>query len=87
MADTETKIPEKTEGEKSAKKSGSDNKKEGKLALFFKGVKAEFKKIIWPDRMTLTKQSIAVVIVSVITGGLIAVIDRVLQYGINFIIK
>ena len=75
MADTQEKTEKKSE------------KKEGKLSNFFKGVKAEFKKIIWPDRMTLVKQSVAVVVVSIITGALIAIIDRVLQYGINFIIR
>ena len=75
MADTQEKTEKKSE------------KKEGKLSNFFKGVKAEFKKIIWPDRMTLVRQSVAVVVVSIITGALIAIIDRVLQYGINFIIR
>ena len=65
----------------------SEKKEAGKLSEFFKGVKAEFRKIVWPDKMTLTKQSIAVVVVSVITGALIAIIDRALQYGINFIIR
>lgn len=60
-----------------AKKSGE----------FWKGIKSEFSKIIWPDRPTLLKQSVAVVIISVITGALIAIIDRLLQYGINFLIK
>ena len=32
---------------------------------WFKGMKAEFKKIIWPDQKSLTKQTIAVVSVSV----------------------
>ncbi|MCR5649941.1 MAG: preprotein translocase subunit SecE [Lachnospiraceae bacterium] len=65
----------------------SEAKKEGKFSAFFKGVKAEFKKIVWPDRMTLTKQTVAVVVVSIVTGALIAVIDRALQYGINFLIR
>ena len=58
-----------------------------KPASFWKGVKAEFSKIIWPTKETLTKQSIAVVAITVVTAGLIAVIDRGLQYGINFVIK
>ncbi len=74
MGDTST---EKTESP-SSKKSGSE---------FWKGIKSEFRKIIWPDRSTLTKQSIAVIVVSIITGALIAIIDRALQYGINFIVK
>ena len=30
--------------------------KESKAALFFKGVKAEFRKIIWPDRDTMLSE-------------------------------
>ncbi|MBO4374413.1 MAG: preprotein translocase subunit SecE [Lachnospiraceae bacterium] len=65
----------------------SEAKSAGKFSAFFKGVKAEFKKIVWPDRLTLVKQTVAVVVVSIITGALIAVIDRALQYGINFLIR
>jgi preprotein translocase subunit SecE len=54
---------------------------------FFKGVKAEFKKIIWPDKKTLGKQSIAVVSISVVLGLIITLIDFILQYGINFLVK
>ncbi len=49
--------------------------KENKLSLFWKGVKTEFKKIIWPDRDTLIKQLIVVLCVTVITALFIAVID------------
>ena len=52
---------------------------------FFDGVKAEFKKIIWPDKDTLLKQSVAVVIVSIIMGAIIALIDVIAQYGVNFL--
>ena len=54
---------------------------------WFKGLQAEFKKIIWPDKKTLAKQTTAVVAVSVFLGLLIAVIDAVLEYGINFLVK
>ena len=49
--------------------------KQSKLSVFWKGVKAEFKKIIWPDRDTLVKQLVAVLCVTVIAALLIAVID------------
>ncbi len=52
---------------------------------FFKGVKAEFKKISWPDRQSTLKQSIAVVAISVVVGIIIAVLDYVVQYGVNFL--
>ena len=52
---------------------------------FFDGVKSEFKKIIWPDKNTLLKQSVAVVIVSIVLGAIIAVVDMIMQYGVNFL--
>ena len=52
---------------------------------FFKGVKAEYKKISWPDKDTLIKETVAVVITSTILAALIALFDTGIQYGINFI--
>ena len=52
---------------------------------YFKGVKAEFKKIIWPDKKTTFKQSIVVVTISVAVGILIAVMDYFIQFGVNFL--
>ena len=60
--------------------------KESRAIKFFKGVKAEFKKIIWPDRDTLLKQLAAVLVVSVIVGGLIALIDFGFQNLIDILI-
>lgn len=54
---------------------------------FSKGIKTEFRKIVWPSRETLIRQSTAVVIVSVIVGAIIAVIDRGVLYGIDFLLK
>lgn len=52
---------------------------------FFKGVKAEFKKISWPDRQSTLRQSVAVVAISVVVGVIIAIMDYVIQYGVNFL--
>ena len=54
---------------------------------WFKGLKAEFKKIIWPDKKSLAKQTTAVVAVSVLLGAVIAVIDASLRYGIDWLVK
>ena len=62
-------------------------KKNTQKTSWFKGLQAEFRKIFWPDRKTLAKQTTAVVAVSVFLGLLIAVIDAVLEYGINFLVK
>lgn len=54
---------------------------------WFEGLKSEFKKIVWPDRKSLTKQTAAVVVISVILGVIITVVDLLVQYGIDFLIK
>lgn len=67
----------------SAKSAKSDKK--AKLVKFFDGVKAEFKKITWPDKDALLKQSVAVVIISLVVGAIITILDFGLQYGVEFI--
>ncbi|MCI8463871.1 MAG: preprotein translocase subunit SecE [Lachnospiraceae bacterium] len=52
---------------------------------FFKGVKAEFKKIVWPDKQATLKQSIAVVAISVVVGVIIAILDFVIKNGVHFL--
>ncbi|MCC2252989.1 preprotein translocase subunit SecE [Ruminococcus sp. CLA-AA-H200] len=54
---------------------------------WFKGLQAEFKKVIWPDRKTLTRQTAAVIVVSVILGAVIAVVDAILTYGIELLVR
>lgn len=52
---------------------------------FFKGLKSEYKKISWPDKESLFKQSVAVVCVSCVVGVIIAVLDFFLKYGVDFL--
>ena len=63
------------EKEKKAKKS------------WFKGLKSEFKKIVWTDKKTLSKQTIAVLVISVIMCALITLVDSVVLEFVNLIIK
>ena len=51
---------------------------------WFKGLKAEFKKIIWPDKKTLLKQTVAVITCSVLLGVIIWAIDSVIQFGLKY---
>ncbi|MEY8394427.1 preprotein translocase subunit SecE [Parasutterella excrementihominis] len=53
---------------------------------FIKGLKAEFNKIIWPDKETLTKQSIVVVVSTIALGIVIAVLDLIIKFGLNIVI-
>ena len=74
MSDTQVKEKQQTK-----------DKQESKISSFFKGVRTEFKKIIWPDRYTLAKQLVAVLIVTVLTGILIALVDYVSGIVVNLI--
>ncbi len=53
---------------------------------WFAGLSAEFHKIIWPDRKSLARQTTAVVAVSVVLGLIIAIMDFLIQYGIDFLV-
>lgn len=54
---------------------------------WFKGLKAEFNKIVWPDKESLAKQSLAVIVVSIILGVIISILDLGIKYGIDVLIK
>ena len=54
---------------------------------WFKGLNKEFKKIMWPDRLALAKQTAAVVSVSVTVGVIIALIDFLIQNGIDILVN
>ena len=54
---------------------------------WFTGLKAEFSKIMWPTKEQLAKETTAVVIVSVILGVIIALLDFIIQYGVDFLVN
>ena len=53
---------------------------------WFHGLKQEFKKISWADRKSVMKQTVAVVSVSVAVGLIIALLDWIIQYGVDFLL-
>ena len=66
---------------------GENTKNKAQKENFFKGVQHEFKRVIWPDKNTLAKQTAAVVFVSVIVGAVITLVDIVAKYGIDLLVK
>ena len=62
-----------------------DSAEKQKRVCFLDGVKAEFKKIVWPDRKSTLKQSVAVVAISVVVGVIIAILDYFIKYGVNIL--
>lgn len=54
---------------------------------FFKGLKSEFHKIVWTGKEELVKQTVIVVVISLIMCALITAIDSVVLEGINLLVK
>lgn len=54
---------------------------------WIKGLRSEFKKIVWPNKVSVAKQTAAVVIISVLLGALIKVLDMVIQLGLSLLVK
>lgn len=50
---------------------------------WFQELKAEFHKIIWPDKNSLVKKSIAVIIIAIVIGCIVALVDMGLMEGLN----
>ena len=68
------------------KSAGKSKEPKAPKKSWFKGLKSEFSKIIWPDKETLLKESVTVVVISVVLGVVIALVDMVIRAGINVII-
>ena len=58
-----------------------------KISAWWKGLKGEYSKIVWENTESVTKQTTAVVVITVILGIIIAIVDWVLKNGIDFITK
>lgn len=62
-------------------------KKNSSLQDFFKGLKTEYNKIIFPTRQDIIKETTATIVVSLLVGALIAVLDLIMKTGLGFIIR
>lgn len=63
-----------------------DNENASLKRSYFTELKAEFHKIVWPEKEQLGKQSVAVILAAIVIGCLIAAVDWVMQVGLSFII-
>lgn len=54
---------------------------------WFQGLQSEFRKIIWTDRDTLAKQTVAVVVITVILSVIISIMDAGILEAINLLVK
>ena len=63
----------------------ADSNASEKKISYWTGVKAEFGKIVWPNGKGAFRQSVAVIIISVVAGLIIALIDFLAKAGVNWI--
>ena len=61
--------------------------KSGKISAFLKGIKTEFKKIVWPTKDDIVRETIAVISSSIAIGIIISILDFIFKLLLNFVIK
>lgn len=75
-----------TESEKTSRLSDKKSDKAPKKKSWFSGVRAEFKKIMWPDRQTIVKNTTAVVLVSIFISIAVKVSDLIIQAVLDLLL-
>ena len=63
------------------------NTEKAQKKSFWKGLEAEYKKIIWPDKETLQKETAAVIAGAVALGLIIAALDTGIVFLLHYIIQ
>ncbi len=54
-----------------------------KKTSWFKGVKSEFGKIVWPGKEDIAKQSFAVVVITIVLSVVIFFLDYLIDLGLK----
>ncbi|MFD3730494.1 preprotein translocase subunit SecE [Streptomyces sp. NPDC058632] len=81
MPDAEDEAPDSKKSRKGGKRAKKGPLK--RLALFYRQIVAELRKVVWPTRNQLTSYTTAVIIFVVVMIGLITLID----YGLGHVAK
>lgn len=59
----------------------------GRVGKFLREVRAELKKVAWPDRKELVSSTVVVITVVVIVGAFIGLIDFVFSQGLKVFVR
>ncbi|KOG14538.1 preprotein translocase subunit SecE [Streptomyces wedmorensis] len=78
---------EAADSKKKSRKGGKRGKKGplGRLALFYRQIIAELRKVVWPTRSQLTTYTTVVIVFVVIMIGLVTVIDYGFQEAVKYV--
>jgi preprotein translocase subunit SecE len=79
----ETNKKTASQPEKAKKDSKKDNKQESKAAQFFAEHRAELRKVTWPNRQELFKETVTVIVISLLVGAIIFCMDTALSWSYN----
>ncbi|MFF0472172.1 preprotein translocase subunit SecE [Streptomyces sp. NPDC004284] len=85
--DTPDADDDTAESKKKSRKGGKRGKKGplGRLALFYRQIIAELRKVVWPTRNQLTSYTSVVIVFVVIMIGLVTVIDYGFQEAVKYV--
>ncbi|MFI7012653.1 preprotein translocase subunit SecE [Streptomyces sp. NPDC050164] len=83
MPDAQDEAPESKKGRKGGKRGKKGPLK--RLALFYRQIVAELRKVVWPTRNQLTTYTTVVIIFVVIMIGLVTVIDYGLSHAAKYV--
>jgi preprotein translocase subunit SecE len=81
MPDAQDEAPESKKTRKGGKRAKKGPLK--RLALFYRQIVAELRKVVWPSRNQLTTYTTVVIVFVLVMIGLVTVID----YGLNHAAK
>ncbi|MFD4372529.1 preprotein translocase subunit SecE [Streptomyces sp. NPDC058486] len=78
---------DESESKKKGRKGGKRGKKGplGRLAVFYRQIVAELRKVVWPTRSQLTSYTTVVIIFVVVMIGLVTVIDFGFQEAVKYV--
>ncbi|MFI6689560.1 MULTISPECIES: preprotein translocase subunit SecE [unclassified Streptomyces] len=87
MPDAQDEAAESKDSKKKARKGGKRGKKGplGRLALFYRQVVAELRKVVWPTRSQLTTYTTVVIVFVVIMIGIVTLIDSGFQQVVKYV--
>jgi preprotein translocase subunit SecE len=83
MPDAQDEAPESKKTRKGGKRAKKGPLK--RLALFYRQVVAELRKVVWPTRNQLTTYTTVVIVFVVIMIGLVTVIDYGLDHAAKYV--
>ena len=76
--------------EKSSAKPKKPEKKNGalkRMGRFFKDLKSEYKKIVWPSKKQVINNTLVVLAVVIVIGAFVAGLDTVLSPIVHFVLQ